>query len=634
MTTVKLYLLLAYALFIVPFEVSAQSPEQDTALMLPTVQVAYSKTRLSVAGSMGNTWKTTQLEKLPVNNLADLLNTETGTYIKSYGLGALATSSVRGGSAGHTLVLWNGLPIQSPMLGQLDLALLPIQAVESVTFTKGGNAAMWGSGAIGGVINMANEADFSRKATVNSGTQLGSFGQFQQRLELGLGNERLQSVTKFSHQQAENDFYYFLAEGLPDRQQTNARLSQQFLGQDLYWKASNRDQLAVHLWWQQSDRQIPPLNVERRSKAHQDDLIARLLVDYKHIGDKGLWNIKAGFFDEHLNYFDDLILFESRSHFQTYLAEINRQWVFGKNEWLIGNFHTHTRAWSAGYRENVPSEYRTALFASWKYNEERWASQLSVRQEMVDGILVPIVPALGFDWRFIPSATLKGKVSRNYRLPTFNDRFWLPGGNLDLLPESGWSQELTLAHESGEDHLRFSASLTAFNRNIDNWILWSIAEGQPFWSANNITKVWSRGLEPRLSVVYQSNSIKCQWQGGYDYIRSTNQVALENPKMNAGDQLIYTPVHQAFCAFSIDWNKLHFAYRHTFTGAAAGVTDPLDAFQVGQVRLQYTNITKQEKGTLFLTINNIWDADYFVVERRPMPGIHFQAGLNLSLFHQ
>ncbi|MEO0341335.1 MAG: TonB-dependent receptor, partial [Bacteroidota bacterium] len=562
-------------------KVYTQTIESDTSIILPTVQVNSTKTRLAVAGSMSSEWRTKHLEQLPINNLAGLLSTEAGTYIKSYGQGSLATSSIRGGSAGHTLVLWNGLPIQSPMLGQLDLALLPIQSAESITFTKGGNAAMWGSGAIGGVINLENGPDFSKHLNIKSGSQIGSFGHFQQQLNLSLGNEKLQSVTKFSHQQADNDFFYFLADGLPERQQTNAQLSQQFLGQDLYWKINNRNQLALHLWWQQSERQIPPTNVQTRSQAHQDDLTTRLLLEYKYIEDNGLWTLKTGFFDEHLNYFDDLILLESRSHFRTYLAEITKQWFKEKHEFLIGNFHTQTRAWSAGYRENIPSEYKTALFASWKFNGEKWKPQLSLRQEMVDGVLVPIVPAFGLDWYLNPSLVIKGKISRNYRLPTFNDRFWLPGGNPELLPESGWSQELTLAREVKKKRLLFNFSLTVFNRNIDNWILWSLRDGQPYWSANNITKVWSRGLEPRLSLSYQTENLEIRWRSGYDYIRSTNQVALENPRMDLGDQLIYTPVHQAFSSFSIDWQNIHFAYQHNFTGPSDGINDSIEAFQVG-----------------------------------------------------
>lgn len=601
----------------------------DTILSFPPVEITATAIREQPAGSHTEKWSAEQLARMPAGNLAELLSTAAGTYIKSYGPGSVATSSVRGGSAGHTLVLWNGLPVQNPMLGLSDLTLLPVQAAGSVRFTRGGNAAMWGSGAIGGVLSLDNSPDFSRRIHLESITQAGSFGHFQQQLNIGLGNEKIQSSTRISHQQAENDFFYFVADGFPERQQSNARFLQQSLMQDLYWKVNRRHHFALHFWGQQTARQIPPTNVQSRSEAHQNDLTARIMLDYRYLARRGLWQVKTGYFDEQLDYFDDLILLESRSRFRTFFAEMTGQWQWGRwHHFFAGNTHTYARAWSAGYRENVPSEYRTALFASWKYHRKKISIQGSLRQEMADGQLLPVLPALGVDWNIQPKLTLRGKISRNYRLPTLNDRYWMPGGNPDLLPEAGWSQELALVQQIERKRLTIEISLTAFNRNIDNWILWSLREGQSFWSANNITSVWSRGLEPRVSVAWVFKNLKLNLKGGYDFIRSTNQVAVEYPKMEKGDQLIYTPVHQAFGVFSVEWKSLYASYQHTLAGPAKGINEGLDAFQVGNVRMQFTGEIKKYKGTLFLNINNIWDADYLVVERRPMPGIHFQAGLH------
>ncbi|MFZ2900809.1 MAG: TonB-dependent receptor [Saprospiraceae bacterium] len=606
----------------------------DTILSIPQIEITATAIRQQPAGSATQKWQEAQLSKSPAANLADLLSMEAGTYVKNYGAGSVATSSVRGGSAGHTLILWNGLPVQNPMLGLSDLSLLPVQAATSISFTRGGNAALWGSGAIGGVLSLDNKPDFSQRVKLESITQGGSFGHFQQQLKIGLGNEKFQSATRISHQRADNDFYYFVAAGLPERQQTNARFSQQLLMQDFYWKINHRHRLTLHFWGQQTGRQIPPTLVQSRSEAHQDDLAARIMLEYRYLAGKGLLELKTGYFDERLNYFDDQILLESRSRFRTFLAEITAQRQWGRSHHLfVGNTHTFTQAWSAGYRENIPSEYRTALFASWKFQRKKFSSQASLRQEMADGKLLPTLPALGMDWQLHPSLTLKGKISRNYRLPTLNDRFWMPGGNPDLLPESGWSQELGLAHQMELINLKIEVSLTAFNRSIDNWILWSLREGQSFWSANNITRVWSRGLEPRFSVAWAFKDVHLTWKGGYDYIRSTNQVALENPKMEKGDQLIYTPVHQAFSVFSLEWKALYLAYQHACTGPADGINEALNAFQTGHVRLQYSGSIQKYKGTIFFNIYNIWDADYLVVERRPMPGIHFHAGIHL-IFHQ
>lgn len=609
---------------------SAQSP-LDSVQSLPVLEVKASFDREQSIGVAQRRWSVEQLGQLSTNNLAEALSLETSTYLKSYGLGSLATSSIRGGSAGQTLILWNGLPLQSPMLGQLDLALLPTQAVEEMTLTKGGGSSLWGSGAIGGVLNLNNRAVFGKTFSVNSGTDLGSFGQFQQQLGLDLGGQKWQLRTKLSHRQAQNNFSYPLGSGLPERQQTNAALSQQSFLQDFYWKLDERKTLAAHFWWQASDRQIPPTNVQTRSEANQQDQSTRFMLDFTEVTRRGKWQMKAGFFEEHLDFYDPQIRLASESRFRTYLGDISASWPLGEQQHLLlGSTQTLTEARAEGYGEQIPQQWRIALFASWKGRWRAGVFQFSLRQEMVDGRLVPLMPALGLEWELPAQLSLKVKVSRNYRLPTFNDLYWRPGGNPDLLAESGWSQELGLEKAWQTDKLEINASITAFNRLIDNWILWSIPEGQSFWSANNITRVWSRGLEPRLNISYAFSNGQIDWQNGYDYIRSTNQIALERPRMKAGDQLLYTPVHQLFTKIGLKCRNTQLTYHHRYTGATQGQNEAIPAFQVGRLGLGWRIPMKQYRIQVQGSINNLWDSNYLIIERRPMPGRHFQIGLQFS----
>ena len=255
--------------------------QEDSVYQLSQVEIEAERIRENTIGSQVSRWEGKALRQFASLNLADFLQQEAGMYIKGYGLGSLSTSSIRGGNAGHTQVLWNGLPLQSPMLGQLDLALLPVHTAESIQFEKGGNTALWGSGAIGGLIAMDTEADFHNRLSLNSHTSLGSFGSFQQQLGLRLGNTEWQSHTKLSHYQARNDFLFEVAQGLPRRRQANAALSQQNLLQDFYWKPNVQNQFSLHLWRQESDREIPPTLVQNRSEARQEDAATRLIVEWE-----------------------------------------------------------------------------------------------------------------------------------------------------------------------------------------------------------------------------------------------------------------------------------------------------------------------------------------------------------------
>lgn len=598
---------------------------QNLTIELDSVVVKAIKSRSENIGGQSQKWSTEKLNNLVASNVADLLQQESNTYIKSYGLGSLATSSIRGGSAGHTLVLWNGLPLQSPMLGLLDLSLLPLNAVEEVSLQKGGNTALWGSGAIGGTLGLNNLSDYSNTFQASIFSEIGSFGRWQQQGQVKFGNRNFQSHTKLSHLQAANNFRYTIAPDLPKREQSNARLSQQNFLQDFYWQ-KDKQELEAHYWYQQSERQIPPTNVQTRSKAHQNDQSHRAIINWKYAAHNSILRAKVGWFQENLDYFDDQILLESKSQFTTLFAEFSNQWQWRNQQQLyIGTTQSFTKAASAGY-ENQVREHRSAFFAFYQIQHKNWFFKSSLRQELVDGDLVPLVPSLGLEYQISTSLKANLKVSKNYRLPTLNDRFWRPGGNEDLLPENGWSEEVGLKGSFKKDKWLLKINTNLFNRNIDNWILWSIQEGQQFWSANNITKVWSRGVEQRLSL---ENEKWFKLIFGYDYIRSTNQIALTLPKIAAGSQLLYTPEHQGFIKANFHWKALKASYQHQFIGASIGINDNLPAYQIGNARLQYQVQKGKYNGQLFLNIHNVWNTDYFIIERRPMPGRHYSLGARI-----
>ena len=103
------------------------------------------------------------LSRYNTSSLSELLSHQSAIHIKSYGNGNIATTSMRGGNANHTAILWNGLNIQNAMLGQTDLSIIPSAFFDQISLEYGGASAMWGSGAIGGSIHLKNN---SAQATV------------------------------------------------------------------------------------------------------------------------------------------------------------------------------------------------------------------------------------------------------------------------------------------------------------------------------------------------------------------------------------------------------------------------------------------------------------------------------------
>ena len=603
----------------------------DTAVLLPAAQVTATPLRTGFTGAQEQSWDSTALERYTGNYLMELLEREGGVFIKNYGGGSLATTTIRGGSAGHTAITWNGLPLQSPMLGQLDFALLPLAFVDGVTLQRGGGSAAWGSGAIGGTIGLRN-TPLSYQG-VEAGTQniTGSFGLRDHQIRLRYRKNKWAVNTRLFRRSANNDFRFALENGA-EREQTHAEFQQDGLLQEVYWLPKRGHKLAAYAWLQTSDRNIPPTTVQTRSTATQQDTFIRTALHYQHQKDNGVLNARLGWFREAIDYNDEAILLESLSHFHTITGEVEQQWALSaRTRAQIGLFYTWATAVADGYRGTQPEQNQAAVFASVRHEWNKLEVQASLRQAYVDGERVPLVPALGLSGDLIGHLDWRAKVSYNYRVPTLNDLFWQPGGNQGLRPESGWSSEAGIVWAQGN----WSYQATGFNRRISNWILWGIIEGQNFWSANNLTEVWSRGLEQRLS--YSRDLLNWHWevQLGYDYIRSTNEVALAQPKMDVGAQLAYTPEHMAFARFSARGQGFQLTYQHRLVGEVETLNlSTLSGYQLGFLQVQYHTQWRKLSAQIFGRADNLWGANYRVLERRAMPGRNYQFGINIFFKHK
>ena len=184
---------------------------QEVVTTLPSATVRGERIREIPIGSDQVMIQMDSIQQLGLQNIGEWLAQETGVYVRQYGTGSLATSSIRGGSAGHTLVLWNGIPIQSPMLGQLDLSLLSIHAGDEVSVSPGGHSSLWGSGAIGGIVSLNANSDHYRPFAARVITQVGQFGLWQQSGSLTFKAQKFSGKTAFTHLQTDNDFDYFQA---------------------------------------------------------------------------------------------------------------------------------------------------------------------------------------------------------------------------------------------------------------------------------------------------------------------------------------------------------------------------------------------------------------------------------------
>jgi iron complex outermembrane receptor protein len=600
----------------------------DSIVPLEEIHVSATRIHQHATGSMVQSINLESLDA-PYASLAEMLSEEAGVYVKNYGPGSLATSSIRGGSAGHTLVLWNGLALQNPMLGLLDLALIPASNIEEVTLQRGGNSALSGSGAIGGVISLNNHIP-TDPVLLKGRSILGAFGLLRQDISMQVRHKSISSSTKINFQRADNDFPIDIDHATPGQRQINAGIQLFGLQQDLSWKINGSDRLTIHFWHQQTRRDIPPTTTQNGSQAFQEDLSSRVMLDWQRLKKFRVYHGKIAYFFGEIDFQDPMISLVANSRFHTILGDMGSEWHFSQHHKLyLGVLLTSSTA-DAPALSDHPSEFRSAAIASYQWSKDKWKAQVSARQTRFDNRWAPLIPQIGLEYNLSPQISLLGRLSRNFRLPTLNDRYWQPGGNPKLAPEQGWSAEATIRYDKTWHIYRLQSSMTTFSRSIRNWILWRPLTGSSFWSPENIAKVWSRGIEWRASLKVQLSQFMVTLNLGYDYLKSTNQIGLSHPKIDVGSQLIYTPSHQANFSTQMKWRSWYARYDHRFYGKTSGINDNISSYEVADIKLG-CRIGRDQKINLFFEIQNIWDQTYVVIERRPMPGTSYQAGISFKI---
>jgi iron complex outermembrane receptor protein len=604
--------------------------QQDSTTHLPTVIVNDLPIRLNDVG--GTTIDSRGYkERILAYSLSEELSSSGLVYVKSGGIGGVSTISLRGSSASQTSVIWNGLPIESPMLGILDLSLLPSSLLDSWQIQKGGNASKWGSGAIGGAILMHTDLPESDTILGRFTSSIGSFGLFQQLGQLDYRKGRWSSRSKLFHHSSKNDFPIKTSNSSSSHRLSNSQITKSGLLQSMGIALTPRSEIEAHIWLQKSNVEIPPTLRQTSNLSFQRDQSIRNILIYRTVLNRAILTVKTAYFVEEQNYTDPALKIDSNYDFKSWLTDIDLTRMVSSS--LRLNFaitHSRKHARSDNFGDQI-IEHRANLLTGLIWEIKKLKVQFGLRQEVIEGNWAPLVPSVGMEYGLDDNWRLLFKVSRNYRYPTLNDFYWSPGGNPNLRAESGWNEEITLNFKSVSDGLSVEQDIGFFNRIVDDWIMWVPRDGSPFWSPMNIAKVWSRGLEYNSTVSFNMPKISLKLPSSIQVVRSTNEVSLQSPIINKGDQIFYSPEILGSLGAQLEFKVISFNYQHRWVGSVKGINQDVDAFNIGSFDVSWSGKIKGAGLNTNFRINNIWNIDYQLIEDRPMPGRHFQIGLSLTL---
>jgi len=622
---------------------------------LPAITVEAPRTSVP---AVPNAARATRLDSATIarsgaSSAADLLSLRSGAFIKQYGASGLATLSLRGTGAAQTVVLLDGLRLSDPQSGQIDLSLLPTLLIESATVQHGAGSARSGSGSLGGTVRLRTLRASDRPVVrVRGGA--GAYGERQVSTVLSGGTGAWTGLVAARRYTSTGDFSYRNEFLFPPRsvERDGADIRTSTVYGRATWEgdppASASDAAAaprwtVATWVTRSERGLPGPASASSGDARQWDRLGRLWVDGTVPLDGGLLSgsaldLQAQTQLSSLRYTNAITGTDRTSRTQS--VDVNARldlWPASARTLDVGASAGYDHASLEGGVEQVEA----AAFADGSLRVGPLLAEPALRLDafLLDGstTIVP-TPRLGLSLRPFGDerVVVKGLLARAFRVPTFNEQYYEPGGNPNLQPEDGWTADLGILGRLARSTWSIETEITGYTSRLTDQIVWRpsfITNGVQVWRPANVGVVRTWGLD--LSVrgrIQATEFLSLRLGSVFTHTRAENRA---NPLSPAyGAQLPYVPQQQLKLWAGIDWAGISFGLNGRLVGPRFYSSDEsqrLDPYQVVDLRTGYRFSIAGADITADVGIDNLLDQRYQVVRLYPMPPRHVSANLTVSL---
>lgn len=549
-------------------------------------------------------------------SLGDLLEHQANLYFKQNGLGMVSSISLRGSGASHTGIYWNGIGINSTLNGQTDFNTLSANGFNQIEIRKGSGSTLFGSGAIGGAINLKDIISFSpifqnnwliNLSTASYNTQ----SIFAQGI---LSGSKTFAKISIEGYRSDNDYPYIGTDIINE----NGISKNHHIKSAFGYKINTDNQLKFFTSYSSNYRELSR-TLTAPSKNLLKNTDNRLLLNWLNTGYHYNSNLNIAFLNE---------------YYAFYLNKDNDTFSYGKTDngilkydfkyLLQKGVHLSTgleTKFSKSNGSNILTEERLVLeyYALFHHELTKFSYNTSIRKGHTDLYKIPLIYALDTRFNITPQYNIRANYSTNYRIPTFNDLYWEYSGNKDLISET--SKAIEFGHYYSNNNLNISA-LSYYIKSKD-LIQWR-PETATFWRPINVQSVSSKGFEFTFDYSKQFNTHRITLNAQYSYTKSTDH--------SLDKELMYVPNNKVTTQFNYAYNGWSFNYNFHYTDKAYTTTS--NTLFVDEYRLHNIELHKEIKPSkinIGLYINNLWNENYQVVSYRPMPNRNFKLNINIKL---
>ncbi|WP_342317009.1 TonB-dependent vitamin B12 receptor [Lysobacter sp. FW306-1B-D06B] len=439
-----------------------------------------------------------EIERLQPASLPALLTGRAGISIANNGGPGKSTSLfLRGTESDHVLVLIDGIKIGSATSGGASLQDIPVEQIERVEIVRGPFSSLYGSEALGGVIQI-----FTRRPQ----------GAFAPSASAAVGSDNTQRYAAGVAGQASDPSrgaWYAINAAHESTDGINAyRGTRNFDPDKDGYRNTSLTLQGGYRFSEQWDADLRAFRAEGNneydgSTNNEADTVQQVVggrVRYTP-GDRLKFTAGLGTSaDLSENFLNGVYssTFDTRREVGSLQADVGLATgllTLGF-DWLGDKVHSNTD-YARDRRIN------RGVFGQWQQAFGTQSVQASARRDDDSQFGGETTGSVLWGWNFTPSLRLGASYGTAFKAPTFNELYFPGYGNPDLGPETSRSVEVSLRGEHGWG----TWSLNAFDTKIDDLIAFDSTLG-PMGGPNNIDRARIQGVEATAGVVWMDWSLR------------------------------------------------------------------------------------------------------------------------------
>ena len=511
------------------------------------------------------------------NNLSEILRFIAGIDVTSNGgPGQIASIFMHGSNGNHTLILINGIKINDSATGTAAIQNIHPDLIEKIEIIKAPRASLYGSNAVGGVINIITKKQ--TKTGYEIGYKTGSDNTDIINFMGGFHSSEIQGGIQF-HQ--------YKTDGFPARTESNVASGHENDSVNAFLNFDHDNWSLVTNVWQSSgtteylDFFLTPVSQDFNNTTGS-------LAINKIFSDRWVSNLNFGFSRDDIKQNETPDFNDSRKLFFEWQNTIHAN---DNHQIVAGIYLANEKFDASNYGLDIATEANsTALYIEDIINRGKHQLLTAARISNKEGIEDKITWNIEYGFIINPSMRLLLNAGRATRNPSSFDLYGY-GGNPELTPEISKNIGIGIAMTPSD---KLSVEFSAFSNEITDLITFSYNDFKLY----NIEQARIRGIEGHIEYLANDWNI---------YLNAT----LQNPKNTTSKQMLLRRpkktvslgLRRSFGSLDFNMNILLSDSRMDFGGVE------LDDYSLGNITLQYH---LNERWLIRATINNITDESYML----------------------